>query len=45
MLLTQWGKGVVKFTDKKHYEGVMFNVISIMRVWCQINNTCIIIII
>ena len=27
------GGGGVSFSGKKHYEGVMFNVISVMRGW------------
>ena len=31
--VTQMGVGGVRFSRKKHYEGVMFNVISVTRGW------------
>ena len=31
--VTQMGVGVSDFPEKKRYEGVMFNVISVTRVW------------
>ena len=31
--VTHWGVGVSAFSEKKRYEGVRFNVISIMRWW------------
>ena len=31
--VTQIGVGGVRFSGKKHYEGVIFNVISVTRWW------------